>query len=94
MSCGPQFRVLPLAEALKAEHRDGFDLDLEDDCSAMTHPAWIPFAEDDEYEVFLINTNLRSRTFGEVMGWTLNCGEDYPEARSLSYFLKRRASRW
>lgn len=94
MRCGPQFRVLPLAEALKAEHREGFDLDLEDDCSAMTHPAWIPFAEDDEYEVFLINTNLRSRTFGEVMGWTLNCGEDYPEARSLSYFLKRRASRW
>jgi hypothetical protein len=99
LSCGGQFRILPLDDALRAEHRAGFDVDLADDCSAMNHPAWIPFAEDDEYDVYLINTNLRSSTFGEIMQWTLNCGEESREARSLHDFLssilrRERRARW
>jgi cell wall assembly regulator SMI1 len=80
--------ILPLDAALRAEQREGFDdVDLADDCSAMNHPAWIPFAEDHEFEVYFINTNLRSRTFGEIILWTINCGDEDHKARSLYHFL-------
>jgi sulfate adenylyltransferase subunit 1 (EFTu-like GTPase family) len=52
LSCGRQFSIHLLDDALRAEHREGIDIDLADDCSDMNHPAWILFAEDHEYEVY------------------------------------------